>query len=64
MAGLNLISVIIKISNDEFFNQKVNYIHLNPVKANFGEKKVEYLFSSAADFFGIRKGKLIQHQFG
>lgn len=42
----------------EFFNQKSNYIHLNPVRGGLVEKEEEYLWSSACDFHGVRKGKL------
>lgn len=48
----------------EFYNQKSNYIHMNPVKAGFVEKEEEFLWSSAADFYGLRKGKLELVSFG
>jgi putative transposase len=42
----------------EFFESKLRYIHLNPVRANIVEKEEEYLYSSCADYYGIRKGLL------
>lgn len=48
----------------EFFEQKLNYIHLNPVRSNIVEKEEEYLYSSAGDLFGTRKGRLELSQFG
>ncbi|MFN3760914.1 MAG: REP-associated tyrosine transposase [Algoriphagus aquaeductus] len=53
-----------EIFTQEFFDQKVNYIHSNPVRANIVEKEEEYLYSSAADFYGVRKGYLDLCQFG
>ena len=47
-----------EIFTDRFLEQKVNYIHKNPVRALIVEKEEEYLYSSAADFYGVRKGKL------
>lgn len=47
-----------EIFSTEFFEIKVNYIHMNPVKAGIVEKEEEYLLSSAGDFYGIRKGFL------
>jgi putative transposase len=53
-----------EIIDTEFFYTKVNYIHLNPVKAGIVEKEEEYLLSSAADFYGIRKGEIQLSEFG
>jgi putative transposase len=47
-----------EIWTKEFFNIKLNYIHNNPVKAGIVEKEEEYIWSSACDYFGNRKGKL------
>ena len=47
-----------------FFETKLNYIHLNPVRAGIVEKEEEYLNSSAGDLYGIRKGKLVLTRFG
>lgn len=47
-----------EITSKSFCNTKLDYIHLNPVKAGLVEKAEEYLYSSAGDFYTIRKGKL------
>lgn len=46
-----------------FYDTKVNYIHMNPVRAGIVEKEEDYINSSAGDFYGIRKGKLLLSQF-
>jgi putative transposase len=48
----------------EFYNTKVNYIHLNPVRAGIVEKEEEYINSSAGEFYGIRRSKLVLSNFG
>ncbi|MEM7549267.1 MAG: transposase [Bacteroidota bacterium] len=48
----------------EFYNSKVDYIHLNPVRAGIVEKEEEYLLSSAGDFHGVRQGALELSYFG
>jgi len=53
-----------EISSRNFYETKVNYIHMNPVKAGIVEKEEEYLLSSAADFYGTRKGYLDLSYFG
>ena len=35
------------IISDKFFNQKLNYIHENPVREGWVEKPVDYIYSSA-----------------
>jgi putative transposase len=47
-----------EITNKSFFDSKVNYIHLNPVRAGIVEKEEEYILSSCGDFYGTRKGFL------
>ena len=47
-----------EIFSVDFYNVKLNYIHLNPVKAGIVEKEEEYLYSSCADHYGVRKGLL------
>ena len=42
----------------DFYNSKLEYIHMNPVRAGIVEKEEEYLNSSCGDVYGIRKGKL------
>jgi putative transposase len=44
----------------DFFLQKMNYIHLNPVKAGYVTAPEEWQWSSAGDFYG-RKGLLKLH---
>jgi putative transposase len=46
------------VTSKSFFDSKVNYIHLNPVRAGIVEKEEEYLLSSCGDFYGTRKGFL------
>ncbi len=52
---------IINISNPEKEYPQVcfNYIHQNPVKAKLVKNKVDWEFSSAIDYYGMRTGKLI-----
>jgi len=47
----------VEIFTDKFFFQKVDYIHLNPVRAGIVAKPEDYLYSSASNF--IDKGGLI-----
>ena len=47
-----------EIFSQTFFDSKLNYIHLNPVRAGIVEKEEEYFYSSCADYYGIRKGLL------
>ena len=53
-----------EIYSMEFFETKLNYIHLNPVRAGIVEKEEDYLNSSAGELYGIRKGKLRLTRFG
>jgi putative transposase len=53
-----------EIFSKVFFDSKLNYIHLNPVRAGIVEKQEEYLLSSAGDYFGTRKGLLELSYFG
>lgn len=53
-----------EILSRDFYETKVDYMHRNPVKAGIVEKEEEYLWSSAGNFFGIRKGYLDLHYFG
>ena len=43
------------IYTDKFFDQKLNYIHNNPVRAGLVEQPEDYLYSSARDYKG-KKG--------
>lgn len=47
-----------EILTKSFFESKLHYIHMNPVKAGLVEKEEEYTYSSCADHYGIRKGLL------
>lgn len=47
-----------EIWSQNFFDVKLNYIHQNPVRAGFVEKEEEYLWSSAGDLYGVRKGPI------
>jgi REP element-mobilizing transposase RayT len=53
-----------EILSKSFYETKVNYIHMNPVRAGIVEKEEEYLLSSAGDFYGTRKGYLELSDFG
>ena len=45
-----------EVYSENFFKIKTNYIHQNPVRAGIVEKEEDYIYSSAGDFYGIRKG--------
>ena len=47
-----------EIYSEDYLITKLNYIHLNPVRAFLVEKEEEYLYSSCGDYYGIRKGLL------
>ena len=53
-----------EIFSSEFYDSKVSYLHLNPVRAGIVEKEEDYLNSSAGEFFGLRKSKLELSKFG
>lgn len=53
-----------QILTKSMYETKMNYIHMNPVKAGIVEKEEEYLLSSAGDFYGVRKGRLELSYFG
>ena len=42
------------ISSLKFFKQKLDYIHQNPVRAEFVRYPQDYLYSSAIDYAGGR----------
>jgi putative transposase len=42
----------LRITGEDAFMQKVNYIHLNPVRAGLVEHPDEYLYSSARQWHG------------
>ena len=43
----------IELSSNFMIEQRLNYLHNNPVKAEFVEKPEDYLYSSARDYAGI-----------
>ena len=42
------------LDDHKIFDQKINYIHKNPVKSMIVEEPENYLFSSARDYAGIK----------
>ncbi|MBN1597060.1 MAG: transposase [Bacteroidales bacterium] len=48
----------IVLNNADIFEQKLNYIHENPVKSGFVNETVDYPYSSANDYSG-EKGMVI-----
>jgi REP element-mobilizing transposase RayT len=46
-----------EIRTMDFFRQKINYIHQNPVRATIVDKEEEYIYSSARAFYN-KKGLL------
>ncbi|WP_143961264.1 REP-associated tyrosine transposase [Litoribacter populi] len=44
-----------EIITRKFMDSKINYIHMNPVRAGIVEKEEEYLYSSCGEFYGLRK---------
>jgi putative transposase len=48
----------IELSTNEMMEQRLEYIHNNPVAAGFVEAPEYWEWSSAKDYFGIGKGRL------
>lgn len=42
----------VELSSNEMIDQKVNYIHMNPVEAGWVCRSEDYLYSSAIDYAG------------
>ncbi len=42
-----------EIYSEPFLWQKINYIHMNPVRAGWVKRASEYMYSSASNFVGI-----------
>jgi len=42
----------IELWSSKVTNEKIDYVHYNPVKAGFVYKPEEYIYSSAKDYFG------------
>ena len=51
------------IYTPEFAEQKLEYIHNNPVEAGLVEKAEEYIYSSARDYYCGKKCGLIKIEF-
>ena len=53
----NHVNLLIRSSigklSDKFIQQKINYIHENPVKSGIVEKPEDYLYSSARNYAGM-----------
>jgi len=47
-----------EIFSRDFFESKLTYIHMNPVRAGIVIKEEEYVWSSCADIYGLLKGLL------
>ncbi|PZF71317.1 REP-associated tyrosine transposase [Taibaiella soli] len=47
-----------EILTQSFFNTKLNYIHMNPVRAGIVDKEEDYVNSSCAEHYGTRMGAL------
>ena len=43
----------IQIYSDEFISQRLNYIHMNPVRAGIVRQPEEYIYSSASNYASI-----------
>jgi putative transposase len=48
----------VELSTNEMMDQRLDYIHNNPVEAGIVDKAEEYLYSSARDYFTNEKGLL------
>jgi putative transposase len=46
----------IELSSNELIDQKLEYIHLNPVAAGFVDMQEAWIYSSARDYSGVAKG--------
>jgi putative transposase len=46
----------VELSTSEMLQQRLAYIHNNPVALGLVEKEEEWLHSSAGDYYGMRKG--------
>jgi len=50
----------IELYSSHFTNQKLEYIHNNPVEAGIVEKAEEYLYSSTRDYYNGKNCGLLQ----
>ena len=47
------------LNNEKMYNQRINYLHENPVKAGFVSEPQDWMYSSAVDYYTAnRKGLL------
>ena len=46
------------LDTTEMYNQRLNYLHWNPVTASFVDEPWHWVYSSAMDYFTDRKGLL------
>jgi putative transposase len=47
-----------EIMSDEMYRQKIDYIHYNPVKANYVDDILKWKYSSAIDYYTDEKGMI------
>lgn len=52
-----------ELFSKKFTNQKLDYIHNNPVEAGIVEKAEEYMYSSARDYYFAKQCGLIEIDF-
>lgn len=52
-----------EIITTPFFSQKLNYIHMNPVRAGWVEKAEDWLYSSAAYLNGMKEASFFKLHF-
>jgi len=43
----------IELSSNKMIDQRLEYLHMNPVKAGFVDKPEDWLFSSAKNYAGL-----------
>lgn len=48
----------VELSTSEMLQQRLDYIHNNPVSLGLVEKEEEWTHSSAGDYHGVRKGEI------
>lgn len=48
----------VELSSNEMMDQRLNYIHNNPVEAGFVDEPTAWLHSSARDYAGTGKGRI------
>ena len=44
----------VELSSNEMMEQRLNYLHNNPIKAGFVRLAEDYLYSSANDYAGVK----------